>query len=154
MYTKPRQEKSLARQLVAMDLSFYLPLIPKTNVIRGRKVTSWIPLFCGYVFFFGTDEERCRALATHRITMTIPAPSVEEMAQDLRNIQALIASGAPLTVEGRLQPGRRVRVITGTLMGVEGTITERRGRDYLLIAIDFLQQGVSLLIQDFMVEPI
>ena len=42
---KSRQEKSLARQLLGMEVPFYLPLIPKTTLIRGRRFTSQIPLF-------------------------------------------------------------------------------------------------------------
>jgi transcriptional antiterminator RfaH len=153
MYTKPRQEKSLARDLVQLGLSFYLPLVPKTNLIRGRRVKSLIPLFGGYVFFFGTEEERIRALSKGRVSLSLAAANTKKMTDDLRNVQSLINSGVPLTVEGQLGPGRRVRVISGALMGVEGTILERRGDDRLLVAVSFLQQGVSVLIQDFLVEP-
>jgi hypothetical protein len=37
-------------------------------------------------------------------------------------------------------------------MGLEGTIVSRRGEDRLLIAVNFLQQGVSIQISDFQVE--
>jgi hypothetical protein len=39
-------------------------------------------------------------------------------------------------------------------MGLEGVIISRRGEDRLLVGVHFLQQGVSILIQDFQVEPI
>jgi transcriptional antiterminator RfaH len=66
----------------------------------------------------------------------------------------LIASGEPLTVEARLQRGQRVRLKSGALMGIEGTILERRGEQRLLVAVEFLQQGVSILINDYRVEPV
>ena len=50
--------------------------------------------------------------------------------------------------------GQRVRVKNGSLLGIEGTIVCRRGEDRLLVAVEFLQQGVSILISDFQVEPI
>jgi hypothetical protein len=40
------------------------------------------------------------------------------------------------------------------MAGFEGTIVQRRGTDRLLIAVSFLQQGVSVEINDFMVDPI
>ena len=43
---------------------------------------------------------------------------------------------------------------SGSLMGLEGTILARRGEDRLVVAVEFLQQGVSVLISDFQVEPI
>ena len=62
IYTKSRQEKALARQLLSFEIPFYLPLVPKDNLIRGRRVRSQIPLFPGYVFLFGSDPERVEEL--------------------------------------------------------------------------------------------
>ena len=154
IYTKSRQEKSLARQLLGMEVPFYLPLIPKTNLIRGRKFTSQIPLFGSYMFLFANEEERIKALTTERIVQLLPAPPGEEIAQELQSVRALIAAGAPLTLESRLAIGSRVRVKSGALMGLEGFVISRRGEDRLLVGVRFLQQGVSILIQDFQVEPI
>lgn len=154
VYTKSRQEKSLARQLLGMEVPFYLPLIPKTNLIRGRRFTSQIPLFGSYMFLFATEEERIQALSTDRIVQLLPAPNTNEIAGDLQNVRALISSGVPLTMEGRLVAGQRIRVKSGSLMGLEGVIVSRRGEDRLLVAVRFLQQGASILIQDFQVEAI
>ena len=38
VYTKARQEKAFARQLLSMDVPFYLPLVPKDNLVRGRPI--------------------------------------------------------------------------------------------------------------------
>ena len=38
VYTKARQEKSLARQLVGLGVPFYLPLIPRVANIGGRLI--------------------------------------------------------------------------------------------------------------------
>jgi len=154
VYTRSRMEKSLARQLLAMEVPFYLPLIPKTNRIAGRTVKSLLPLFGGYLFMYGNDEERIRALETKRVAHIWQSQQADEMTRDLQNVQTLIESGVPLTPEGRLQPGDRVRVKTGLLMGLEGVVVSRRGEDRLLIAVNFLQQGVSIQISDFQVEPI
>jgi transcription antitermination factor NusG len=154
VYTRSRMEKSLARQLLAMEVPFYLPLIPKTSRIAGRAVKSMLPLFGGYLFMYGTDEERIQTLDTDRVAHVWQASQVDEMTRDLQNVQALIGSGVPLSPEGRLQPGQRVRVKSGQLMGLEGVIVSRRGEDRLLIAVSFLQQGVSIQISDYQVEAI
>jgi transcription antitermination factor NusG len=154
MYTRPRQEKSLARQLQAMNIPHYLPLIPKSQLIGGRRVISQMPLFTSYIFLFCHDEERIAALDTKRILQARPAPRKAEMSQDLRNIDRLIKSKLPLSVETRLLPGRRVRVKSGSLLGMEGAITARRGEERLFVAIHFLGQAVSVQIPDFQVEAI
>ena len=40
LYTKARQEKSLARELLKYRVPFYLPLVKKTSISRGRRRTS------------------------------------------------------------------------------------------------------------------
>ena len=66
LHTLPRQEKALARNLFRHEIPFYLPLIARRNLIRGRAVDSSIPLFTSYVFLLGTDRERIAALTSNR----------------------------------------------------------------------------------------
>jgi len=154
LYTKARQEKSLARELLKHRIPFYLPLVKKTNVSRGRKRISRMPLFGGYVFLFGADEERVRCLATNRISRVLVVEQPEQLVFDLRQFRRLIAANAPLTIEARLAPGRRVRVRQGAFAGLEGTVLKRRGETRLLVAINFLQKGASVEIDDFLLEPL
>ncbi len=154
IYTKSRQEKSLARTLVEKEIPFYLPLIPRVKSIGGRPFKSLLPLFSGYLFLYGTDDERLAALSTKRVAQVWSSPHLDEMTRDLQQIRALIDSGVPLTTEGRLESGQRVRVKSGSLMGIEGVVLARRGESRLLIAVQFLQQGVSIQINDYQLEPI
>ena len=105
LYTKSRQEKSLARELFKCGIPFYLPLVRKTNVSRGRKRTSLVPLFGGYVFLYGSEEERVRGLTTGRISRVLEVEDADQLVFDLRQLRQLIKSDAPLTVESRLSGG-------------------------------------------------
>ncbi len=154
LYTRPRQEKSLARELVRLELPFYLPLVNKANLIRGREVMSHVPLFQGYLFFYGDNEERLRGLATRRVAQVVAVNDPLRLVEDLRRIQKLIESGAPLTLESQLSTGRRVRIRAGAMRGLEGVVVERRGQSRLLVAIDFIQQGASVAIEDYLLEAI
>lgn len=154
VYTKARQEKALARQLFQKRVSFYLPLVPKDNLIRGRRVRSFTPLFNGYVFLFGDETARLATLATNRISRILPVEDQHQLRCDLSQVQRLIASDAPLTVERRLTPGQAVRIKSGSLSGLEGTVLSRRAQTRLLVTVSMLQQGVSVEIDDFLLEPI
>ena len=154
IYAKSRQEKALARQLLAYDVPFYLPLVATRQYVRGRQRCSYLPLFTGYVFVYGTETQRVAALTTNRISRILSVNAPGELLTDLRQVRDLIVSNAPLTVESRLTPGARVRVRRGALQGLEGTIIRRNGKTRLLVAVNYLQQGVSVEIDDFMVEPI
>lgn len=152
VYTKSRQEKAFARQLVGQEVPFYLPLIPKDNIIRGRRVRSHVPLFTGYVFLFGTDNERITALTTNRVSRILPVCDEEQLRQDLAQVKLLIEQDAPLALERRLVPGDLVRVKTGLLRGLEGVVIRRHGKQRLLVAVNYLQQGVSVEIDDCALE--
>ncbi|MBI1904254.1 MAG: UpxY family transcription antiterminator [Planctomycetes bacterium] len=154
LYTKSRQEKALARCLLALEIPFYLPLIAKTTICRGRRFRSRVPVFTNYLFLFASTDERVRALQTNRISRVLPVGDPERLEFDLRQLQRLIASDAPLTIESRLTPGRRVRIRIGVLAGLEGVVVRRQGKSRLIISVNYLQQGASVEIEDCQVEPI
>jgi len=154
VYTKSRQEKALARHLIGHDIPFYLPLIPKDNIIRSKRVRSHIPLFAGYMFLFGNELERVTTLTTNRISRILPVPDQQQLLRDLANVQTLIERDAPLAIERRLDAGDQVRIKTGSLRGLEGMVVKRHGRTRLLVAVTYLQQGVSVEIDDCALEPI
>ena len=155
LYTLARREKDLMRRLKAMNVGFYGPMCPRKNRSpSGRVRVSHVPLFSGYVFLCGSDEDRIKALTTNCISRTLSVNNASAFVSDLRNIRKLIESDAPLTPESRLEPGARVRVRNGPLQGVEGTVIQRRGKERLLVAVKFLQQGASVALEDFRVEPL
>ena len=144
----------MARYLLAKQVPFYLPLVAKDHLIRGRRVQSHLPLFRGYVFLCSNDEQYLLALKTNRVIRVLHVPYQRQLYEDLRRLERLIRSGHPMTVEKRLRVGQKVRVRNGPLAGLEGTILKRRGSSRLLIAVNFLQQGTSIAIEDFVVEPV
>ncbi len=155
MYTMARREKQLMRRLRALDIPFYSPLVGKrTRSPSGRVRESFVPLFASYVFVFGNETERHQALTTNCISRCLPVSDAGQLVSDLRQIRRLIELDAPLTIEARIEPGRRVRVRSGPMMGMEGTVVKRRGKDWLVVAVEFLQQGASVLLEDFQVEPL
>lgn len=154
VYTRARQEKATVRSLIAQRIPCYLPLVQRDSVVGRRRVRSFHPVFGGYVFLFGNDDERVSVKQTNRISQVFPVPDPGQLEGDLRRVRDLIASDAPLTMERRLEPGRLVRIKSGSLAGLEGTIIQRRNTTRVLIAVKYLQQGISVQIDDYMVEPI
>lgn len=153
LYTMSRREKQLARVLHTAEVSFYAPLVKRTTCSpAGRVRHSYVPLFPGYVFLRGDDEQRRMALASNCVSRTLAVNNARGLVSDLRNIRRLLELGLPLESESQLTPGRTVRVRSGALAGLEGTVLHRRGQQRLLVAVNFLQQGVSMQIDDFAVE--
>src|SRR5207302_6368574 len=90
--------------------------------VRGRIMTSHVPLFAGYVFLLGDRDERVTALATRRVVQSLEVKDQEGLWRDLRQLQRLISSGAPIKPEDRLAPGMSVEITSGPLAGLKGKI--------------------------------
>lgn len=154
VHTLPRQEKALAAALYARDVAFYLPLVTRKSLSRGRTRVAQITLFPGYLFVCGSDEDRLSVLRTNRVLTVRPAPDGERLRTDLRRFFELISADAPLLPEARLVSGERVRVKAGPFRDQEGIVIRRNGKTRLLIAIDYLQQGASLEVDDCLLERV
>ena len=111
---------------------------------RGGFRKSFVPLFGSYVFMCGGEEQRYRAMTTNCVSRCLVVPDSGRLVEDLRQIRRLIQADVPLTPESRIQPGTRVRVRSGSLLGVEGVVVRRQNKERLLVAVRFLQQGASL----------
>ena len=141
------------RKLSATAIPFYAPLIKRRlHSAGGRTRVSYVPLFPGYVFSFLDDDQRRSALATNTIARWLPIIDREMLLADLRSIKQLIDSDQPLTPEARIQPGQSVRVRSGALCGLEGTVVKRRGEERLVVAVRFLNQGASIELEDVDLE--
>ncbi len=153
-YTRARQEKSLARDLFQRQIHFYLPLVASQVMVHGRPAQSYVPLLPGYLFVFAAPEDRARALMTKRVVQVLPIEDQSQIEVDLRNIQRLIGTGEPLVAEMRPQSSLRARVRAGGLQGLEGTVIKRGNQSRLVVWVAMLQQGVSLDMQDVLLEQI
>jgi len=152
-YTLSRREKDLMRKLQAAGVPFYGPMVRRRLHSPGGRVrASYVPLFPGYVFSLVDDEQRRTALATNTVARWIPIVDERMLVDDLRAIKRLIDTEKPLTPEARIEPGQLVRVRTGALRGLEGTVVKRRGAERLVVAVRFLNQGASIELEDVDLE--
>jgi len=153
LHTRPRQEKALARQLAEQHVNFYLPIISHRLRLRGRNLTSHVPLFPGYVFLLANREQRHTALTTNRVVQTLPVGDQNALWRDLRQIYRLIATGAVITPEDRLAPGSVVDITTGPLAGLKGKIVRTASGQRFVVEVDFIQRGASVLLDDHCLAP-
>ncbi|MEZ6096148.1 MAG: transcription termination/antitermination NusG family protein [Pirellulaceae bacterium] len=155
MYTRSRREKELMRRMKAMSIAFYSPVISKrSRSPQGRIRESFVPLFPNYVFVYGTDAERYQAMTTNNVSKYSVVNEREQLVEDLQRIQIAINVGEPLTPESRLEAGNRVRVRSGPFRGYEGLVIRREGKTRLLLTVRYLEQGVSMAIDEGLLEAL
>ena len=153
-HTKPRTEKTLARQLLHRSVPFFLPLYARKGRHRNKVFVSRLPLFPGYLFLCTDAEARIEALRTNLIVRTIPVVDQQRLSHELVAIHRLIESGVLLAPEERLQPGMWVEICSGPLKGLEGKIIRCGGQRRFMVEVDFLRRGASVEIDGWAIRPL
>ncbi len=154
LYTRPRQEKSLARQLLKLQIPFYLPVVTSRNRIRGRILESQLPLFPNYLFLRAGADERLAALDTRRVVRSLAVPQQARFQEDLSRVRQLLLAGLPVRPEDRLVPGTTVKIRSGPLAGLRGVILRTSTGQRFVVQIDFIQRGASVLLDDYMLAAV
>ncbi len=155
LHTKPRQEKATGRELRKLGLTFYLPQVLKEDrTPQGRKIRSVIPLFPSYLFLHGDLDDRLSALRGNRLVNVLEVRDQQSLERDLRQIHTMLSSGLPVEPEPAVPVGARVRITTGPLTGVEGTVIRRGKRDQFVAVVRFLGRGATVDLEDWQVEQV
>jgi transcriptional antiterminator RfaH len=153
LHTKPRQEKATARHLRGLGLTHYLPqVVQEGRTPGGRAIRSVLPLFTGYLFFQGDDRQRIEALKGNRLVGVLNVADQEALIGDLRQVHQMLASGLAVVPEPFHPVGARVRILSGPLAGMVGTVVRRDRRDRFVAVVRFLGRGATVDLQDWQVE--
>ncbi len=153
LYARPRQEKSLARQLHEKQIAFFLPLLSKRIRVRKQVVQSQLPVFPGYLFMLGDEAGRLSALRTQRVVTWLDVHDQARIWSDLRQIHRLIDLGLPISPETQLGPGVTVEINAGPLAGMRGVIMKSASGNRFVVKVDFIQRGASVLLDDYTLTP-
>lgn len=153
-HTKSRNEKALAWQLVNKKVPYFLPMHWKTSKSRGRTFKSLLPLFSGYLFFCGGENERLEVLKTNRTANLLEVEDQDKLIQELLPIETLLKMGKTVLPHDYIQVGQRCRVTAGALAGTEGIVTQTPNETRLILQVDILGQAASVEIDYDLVEKL
>jgi len=153
-HTKSRHEKRLAVSLGARGVRHYLPSYQTVRMHGGRRRVVEAPLFPGYVFVCGPISVKTEALASGCVARMIEVPDEDRLECELTSISTAVEAGADFDPYPYLIEGRRARVRTGPMRGVEGVIDTRGPRDRLVLVVETLGRATSVEIDAGMLELI
>ena len=153
-HTKSRNEKALAHDLMAKNISYFLPMTWKVRRQSHRTIKSLLPLFTGYLFFCGNEPQRIELLKTNRVANLLEVKDQDSLIKELVRFEQALHAGASLVPHKYIQKGQWCRVIAGPLLGLEGIVVQTRGDTRLVLQINMLGQAASVEIDMDMIEPI
>lgn len=154
LHTKPRQEKGLARDLLAREVPFFLPTVRRPHRSAGRIRVAEVPLFDGYVFLRADRDQYLDALDSGRVVRALAVPDQAGLVADLRRLRALIGLGGTVERERDLRAGQLVEITAGPLAGLRGTVVRAASGAKFVVAVDFIGEGASVICEGMTLRPL
>jgi transcription antitermination factor NusG len=156
LYTRHQHEKTVADMLATKGFEVFLPLYDSMRRWKDRKKMLSLPLFPCYVFVRGSLERKLQVVTTPGVHMilyrgeqlaVIPEPEIQA-------IRSAVEGSFRVEPHPFLKCGDRVRVIRGSLEGVEGILTRKKNLFRLVLSVSMLAQSVAVEIDASDVEPV
>jgi len=156
VYTRHQHEKAVTAMLLVKGFEVFLPLYESTRKWKDRRKLLSLPLFPGYVFVRGALERRLPILTTPGVHMIISrGESVATIPEEeIESIRRTIDGKFRVEPHPFLRCGERVRVMRGSLAGVEGILTRKKNLCRLVLSVEMLTQAVAVEIDAHDVEPV
>ncbi len=143
---RPQHEQSAERGLASKGLETYVPLYLAVRQWSDRTKTLQLPLFPGYVFCRFDRTQHTTVVRTPGVRMIVsfggePAPVPD---RELEAVRKMLASGSEVEPWPFLEAGQRIRIASGPLSGVEGTLVETPESCRLVVNIEMFQRSCAV----------
>jgi transcription antitermination factor NusG len=156
LYTNPRHEKVVARQLKERRVENFLPLYRTWHRWKDRRKQVELALFPGYIFVRIEEQNKLQVLKTPGAVnlvsfngklAAVPEPEIEALRNALDN--EICAEPCPY-----LRVGRKVRVVSGPMAGAEGILARKKDKYRVVISVEVLMRSVALEIDGTDLEAV
>ena len=146
-HTRPRCEKKLVQYAEREELIVTLPTYRSVRKYRGKTVTFEKPLFPGYVFFRLEEEHRQTVYQSDYVANLLDVKDQDLFERQLGVVLQALETNLEIRLAPEIGPGKRVRITSGPLRGVEGWVEERYGMTTVLLRVDFISQAAAVKVE-------
>jgi transcription antitermination factor NusG len=156
VHTKARHEKRVSAQFEAKRVSAFLPIHRQVHKWADRSSEVELPLFSCYTFvrIVQTSEERLKVLRTPGVLGFVgserhgtPIPP-----EEIESLRTAITKKIPCLPHPFVEAGKRVRILGGSLDGVEGILMRQGADQSLIVSVELLRRSVSIRIDGYNIE--
>jgi transcription antitermination factor NusG len=156
LQVRTQHEKNVAQFLAGRGYEWFLPTYTARRRWSDRIKESETPLFPGYLFCRFNPTDRLPILKTPGVIQIVgysrqPVP-VEE--SEISAIQALVLSGISRQPWPYLREGDKVQIEAGPLRGLNGILTQFKGKHRLVVSVTLLQRAVAVEIDSALVSRV
>ncbi len=139
VYTRSRTEKKVLAELEYKNIECFLPLQKKLRQWKDRKKWVEIPLISGYCFVHISRFEYDEVLKTDNVVCyitfegkaaIIPGSQIDALKQMLKQNDFEVSVS-----QENFEPGKRVEIIEGPLIGLRGELVKARGKNKFILRL-------------------
>jgi len=145
-YTKPRHEKKVEIQLIEKQIRCYLPMRKVLHRWSDRK--KWVeePLFRGYIFVYGDEALRYRAVQTRGVVRAVMFGGKLAVVHDeeIEMIKKILRESENAEAVPFVDIGDEVEVQVGPLIGLRGRLEAFQSMYRLIIDVPSIQQAIRV----------
>ena len=158
VYVKSRTEKKTLRDLAHKGIEAYLPLRLSKKQWSDRVKMIEEPLLRGYLFVRVSYREHVEVLKPSGVMAFIsfgsePAEIPEKQINDLKLFLEKVNAAVHVTNETAAK-GQKVRVVGGALKGIDGEISEIRGKKRIVLRFEKLGCSVFADVETQFIEKV
>ena len=148
VYTKPRHEKTVEKELQKKGFEVYLPLLKQRRKWSDRKKWVEFPLFRSYIFVKTEIKNALFVLQTLGVVKVVKFGGEVAVIQNdsIQAIKFMIEGGYSPEATDYFVKGDPVEVKDGPLKGLVGEVIRVDNHDRLLVRVDAIQHSVSVQI--------
>src|SRR5271166_4373849 len=150
LYTCPRHERCVAQQIEQRSIACFLPLYRSVRRWKDRRKELELALFPGYVFVRMSIENRLQVLQVPGVVRLVSfnGQPAALPAQQIEALQDQLSGATRTEPHPFLRKGRRVRVRSGPMQGLEGIIVRRKDCCRVVFSIDLIMRSVAVEVDE------
>jgi transcription antitermination factor NusG len=154
VYTWAHHERRVAEQMEQREIRGFLPVYRSIRRWKDRCKEIEMALFPSYVFVHLALRDRVRVLAIPDVVNIVSARGKPTPLADheIESLQRGLNGCVRMEPHPYLQAGRRVRVRSGPMAGLEGVLLRQKEKWRLVVSIEILMRSVAVEIDEADVE--
>lgn len=156
VFTVPQNEKSVSRHLEVREIEAFLPTYETVRVWKNRqRIKTVLPLFPTYLFVHIHARERVRVLESPGVLQIVGNGKESSSLQD-SEIALLRTglSGQQVEPYRDLVVGERVRIRSGIMQGIEGTLVRKNSSARFVLTLGLINQHAAVEIDPELLEHV
>ncbi len=155
IWTRSRHEQVVCEQLERKGIEAFLPTVLRWSRWKDRKKQIEWPLFPGYCFARFELNDKLAVMKSTGVVNIIGfsgelAPIPEH---EINGIRTLISTDLAFDPVPLIKEGTMVEVTHGPLRGVVGRLIRKGAHARLILSVELIGQGVSVVVDAADVRP-